>query len=368
MIEPGMIVPSQWATGLNVTDAQMLARKTGMRDVMEDLASLDAVDLARGLACRTGLWRAETMRMLALALALALPLPVVAQDRACDREWAAMTALSDLNDLSQGAVVAADDWCEAWDLRIGDPEGFGVVVAVDVLRWRGEGFDRLVDGTGLPTTLVAEVEGLRAVPRFGDTVGDWVASVQSEGTGSDGRIDIVWDDATRVLEVREASLDLGLGNEGALTASIVGLDLMSIESLTTSVMSAGLTRMSAEVRVNGAFERYWLLPLATALIPYDTVDPAEEVKSLKLDGIEAIESFPDAIFPGETRAEMTQVVAALPHPRGVLRIEIAATPPLGVPRFASIGLGLAPVTFETWWSSLEGVTAEVDWASLPLEE
>lgn len=308
------------------------------------------------------------MRMLALGIALAAPLPVVAQDRACDREWAAMTALSDLSDLSQGAVVAADDWCEAWDLWIGDPEGFGVVVAVDVLRWRGEGFDRLVDGTGLPTTLVAEVEGLRAVPRFGDTVGDWVASVQSEGTGSDGRIDIVWDDATRVLEVREASLDLGLENEGTLTASIVGLDLTSIEALTTSVMSAGLTRMSAEVRVNGAFERYWLLPLATALIPYDTVDPAEEVKALKLEGIEAIASFPDAIFPGETRAEMAQVVAALPHPRGVLRIEIAATRPLGVPRFASIGLGLAPVTFETWWSSLEGVTAEVDWASLPLEE
>lgn len=57
MIEPGMIVPSLWATGLNVADAQTLARKTGMRDVLEDLASLDAADLARGLACRTGLWR-----------------------------------------------------------------------------------------------------------------------------------------------------------------------------------------------------------------------------------------------------------------------------------------------------------------------
>ena len=76
---------------------------------------------------------------------------------------------------------------------------------------------------------------------------------------------------------------------------------------------------------------------------------------------------PPGIFPGSTPGEAAALVQTLPHPSGVLRLDVAAAPGrgLGAARFAVFALNSAPRTPEELWAALEGVTVTLDWAPLP---
>lgn len=307
---------------------------------------------------------------LALGAVLAAPLPALAQDAApvdaCARDWAVLVAVSGLGDVFNGPVTEVDGWCEARAVTLGDvPEGeLGAEVRVDALRWRGEGLDALAAGTGLPTALEVEMEGLRVLTQAGDSTLTWLMERQQARSGIDGALSVAWDAGTRDLTV--SRLDLDFPGEGAiaLTATVAGLDLSSEAALTVSLGSAGLTRLTAEVALRGLFEAYLLMPLGAALLD-GSPDPEAEAERLRARALAEVARLPEAIFPEPARAALSALLGDLPNPWGDLSVDVTASPPLGAPRLARFALTGAPATPEALWPALEGVTVAVEWAPSP---
>lgn len=304
------------------------------------------------------------MRRLVLLLAL-LPGPARAQDDACAALWARLGALAGPA-LSGEVAASPDGWCEARDVRLGETGGAGVAGAAEQLRWRGEGLDALAAGTGLPTAVEVEVEGLRTVPMSGDAAFDWLLAAQGARGGVDGRLSAAWD--ARTGEARLATLDLDFPGRSAVRASatVTGLDLTSLAAAQVSLGGAGLTALSAEVVTDGLFETYLLLPIGGwALEGSD--DPEKTARGLKALLLADIARLPPAIFPDPTRAEAAAFVATLPNPLGTLDLRLAAEPGLGPSRFARFALTGQPTLAELW-PALDGVTVEVAWEPLPPED
>ena len=305
------------------------------------------------------------MRALLLGLAL-LPGAAAAQD-ACVGVWERLVAATE-GALAGEPRPGADGWCQAWDLRLGGADAV-VAYGADSLRWRGEGLDRVAAGTGWPTALEVEVEGLRPVQRTGSATLDWLLAVQNAPWGIDGRLAAEWDAPARTLRVAELSADFPGRSALRAGATLAGVDLSTPGAAQTSLGSAALTALEAEVVADGLFESYLLLPLGE-LVLGDASDPRAAFKAAQGRAIEEAARLPASIFAGDTPAELAELVRDLPHPLGTLRLSLAAPggAGLGAPRFARFALSGVPQAPEELWPALEGLAIAADWTPLPPEE
>lgn len=307
------------------------------------------------------------MKALAALLALA-PGGAWAQDDPCAALWARLGTVP-LGGVASGPLSgevrqAEDGWCEARDIRSGRPED-RVVVAVDALRWRGEGLDALAAGTGLPTSVEVQVDGYRIVPNIDDPLWTWVQARQTARAGIDGRLAASWDGATRELRITEASIDFPGPSVIRADATVAGVDLSSPAAARASLRLAGVVALDVEVVTHGLFETYVLPTLAYDFLDEDP-DPQTAFELLRAAVLGPVEDLPPAIFPDPTRAEAAEVLAALPNPTGRLTLALRDEGPgLGAVRFARFALTGGPASPGDLWPALDGVTVTLGWEPLP---
>lgn len=303
------------------------------------------------------------MKAAALLALLALPAaPASAQDR-CAAALAAATASLGAWDAAGGVSADPGRWCEARDLRVANPAlGDRVSLRMEALRWRGQGIEAALAGTGLPTELDLEVAGLRVVPVTGDAGYDWLLAAQGARAGLDGRMRLDWDEGSRELRLRR--LDVSVGDLGSLEASatVAGVDLSSLDALATSLGSASLVAADLELETEGLFEAYLLLPLAGPRLS-GAADPEAEADALRRRLVDGALSLPAGLFPGDTRSELAELAASLPNPGGTLTaaFRAGAGGGLGLPRLARFALTGAPATPADLWPALEGLTLTAEW-------
>ena len=102
---------------------------------------------------------------------------------------------------------AEDGWCEAAGVRAALGGGGSVVptVLADRLRWRGEGLDAVLAGTGLPTAIEVEADGLRQLTVTGEPVLDWAFEAQGRPHGIEARLAARKQRAAKRLSARIAT-------------------------------------------------------------------------------------------------------------------------------------------------------------------
>lgn len=253
------------------------------------------------------------MRAAAAAVAFALaPLAAFAQDGApCGAIWASAQALAGeagytlSGRIGPGTGAAcvfldllAESQADAWSAE-------AVVAEGEALAW--------ALGEPAPGLLMLRVDALRALPRSGDPVQDYLAAVQARPAFLD--LHLEWNDFTRELRIYDLMLDLSGGNVLNLRVTFANVDLSDEAAVMASLREVTMPSFEIRLRNTDFFETV-ILPLILPDLTEPGTPPAESFGRFR-DGLrESIAALPGPPLTPETRAPLEQIVAMLPHPTG----------------------------------------------------
>lgn len=292
-------------------------------------------------------------------LALLLAGPAGAGDL-CPAAWEKVSAaLSGLGSL-RGTVSQDGDWCLVQGLVL-DLEGQYVPDwHVDRLRFRGLAVSWLVDGSGAPEGLEIAVEGLRLVIQTGNAQFDWLYAAQARANTIRGEASLSWNAAERVLRLEGLNVDFPGENRVDLSAVLTGVDLSSAGAMQMSTTSFALTEADLKVTTHGLFEAYLLIPLGSALLPYEG-DMAVAADAIRTDLIATVVNLPSASFSDASKDALLALAMELPNPSGDLTLALQADPGIGPVRAAGYALNGVPQSMAEAEPLFEGVTVDVGW-------
>lgn len=260
------------------------------------------------------------MRAAAAAVAFALaPLAAFAQDGApCGAIWASAQALAGeagytlSGRIGPGAGAAcvfldllAESQADAWSAE-------AVVAEGEALAW--------ALGEPAPGLLMLRVDALRALPRSGDPVQDYLAAVQARPAFLDLRLE--WNDFRKELQIHDLRLDLSGGNSLSLRATFANVDLSDEAAVFASLREATMPGFELRLR-NGDFFETVVLPQILPDLMEPGVPPAESLAGFQDELRERIAALPEPPFTRETRAPLEQIAAMLPHPTGEAALRLS---------------------------------------------
>ena len=300
------------------------------------------------------------MRALTAVVALFFAGPLAAQE--CTAELERMSELVARSGMAQMVPLSTAETDGEGRCRLEGLEfraGRSVVVKADALIWSGEGRERFLRDNLPPLSLELDLTGLRVVPEIGDPVMTYLLDVQSRARPADLSIRVGWDEAENVLEWEKIELRFAGGDYVRYQAIVEDVDLSSMNAIQMSAGSFGITRTVLEVRSQGLFEAYALMPLGMALL-HGEADPAARVEELKRRARSEISRLPETIFPPESKSSLANLADDMPAPAGTLRVEMTANPGLGTARGMQMALrGEDLSDLAEIWPLLEGVRYDI---------
>ena len=289
---------------------------------------------------------------------------VSAQERmemaTCQQGWATVVPIITRDAQLPDMSVTDDGWCQISNLAL--PMDRNSAFKVDTFRWRASDMARLVELGLPPRSLEIVGVGFAVTARTGDPVFDYLQYLQSSAAESGFGLSVRWDGVQNAVFVDEAYIDFSVGNRIEATARIDGVDLSDQTAMQTSVGSMGLKDLIVTTQLAGWFETFIALPLGTALLGNDGVTPEAQVGNLQMQAIQAVNNMPDGIVPSTSREALGAFIRDLPEPRGTVRLQLSANPPLGAARLAPFSLlGREPTFDEIFELGLEGVALLFTW-------
>lgn len=256
-----------------------------------------------------------------------------------------------------GRLTARNGGCLAENLLFPGPEPYGPDVQIDRLTWGGDALAAFATTGALPTVLTIDGTGVRIQPSIGEPLQDYVFRVQSARGAFDVGVSVRRDQAAKRLTLDRFAVDFNDDNSVHLTGKAERVDLSTPERIQFSLGTLVLTELHMDIESNGLFETHLFPALASGMLQRSD-DPARQVEKWRQVALDGIGTFPEATFPGQTRDSLERLVADMPHPAGMLRLDIRAPDGFGASRFAGFALRGAPRRLEDIWPVLEGVTIE----------
>ncbi|VDC32963.1 hypothetical protein [Pseudogemmobacter humi] len=187
-----------------------------------------------------------------------------------------------------------------------------VVAEGEALAWAA--------GEPAPGLMTLRLDALRALPRSGDPVQDYLAEVQARPIFLDLRLE--WNDVRNELQIHDLSLDLSGGNSLSLRATFANVDLSGEAAIFASLSAVTMPGFELHLRNGDLFETV-ILPQILPDLAEPGVTPAESLSRFR-DGLrERISALPEPPFTHETRAPLEQIAATLPHPAGEASLRIS---------------------------------------------
>ena len=305
------------------------------------------------------------MRALWTLAALALAAPAAAQERMsreqCEDTLVQLAALVGTETPQVEVTSDAEGWCVVADARLNLDQYSQW--SLDKLRWRAGDIARFLDEGLPPRSLEIIGEGLGVLAETGDPVFDYLFEIQASQSKSEFGLNIRWDGLQNAVVVEEAYITFNADNRISASARIDGVNLTDAASMQTSLGSFGLRDLSAQAEFDGWFEAYLAMPLGQLVLQNGDVAPQTQVEALQDQAVTFIQALPNESVPENTRAALSAFVEALPNPRGSARLQLSATPPIGMARFAPLGLTAQAPTLDTFVPILlEGTSLLFTWA------
>lgn len=205
-----------------------------------------------------------------------------------------------------GAVVnrlSDDGWCLVPAAQAA-VEGFDF----DLIEWRAEGIERLLEQSLPPTTLtirVTDADMLRKLRVRGDADAP-AMPMQIMLSLRDNAQD-------RQLVIENLLITGPKGNVVSLQGVFHNVDLSSTAKMQISLGGVNLRDVVLVAKANRKLEPY-LRPYIGATFPERT-----RRRSAMID---KVTDWPDHSFPPETKRAVQQLIAVLPAPNGALRVEV----------------------------------------------
>ncbi len=205
-----------------------------------------------------------------------------------------------------GAVVnrlSDDGWCLVPAAQAA-VEGFDF----DLIEWRAEGIERLLEQSLPPTTLtirVTDADMLRKLRVRGDA--------DAPAMPMQIMLSLRDNAQERQLVIENLLITGPKGNVVSLQGVFHNVDLSSMAKMQISLGGANLRDVVLVAKANRKLEPY-LRPYIGATFPERT-----RRRSAMID---KVTDWPDHSFPPETKRAVQQLIAVLPAPNGALRVEV----------------------------------------------
>lgn len=285
--------------------------------------------------------------------------PALAECEAERNFVSAAIALNGVSVLDPGVLIGtAPCRLEGLSIDLGD-----TMMRFDAIEWTLSG----VDAGSLKENvhLVVDIDDLR----FNTSVPDrWVAYMlaeQNRRNTIDVRLDLEWQASEQIIEIFEFSVDLPRRNGLRLSsrASGVGASLLSGVGLD----QVRLTALDVEIENTGFLDGV-LLPVLIEQVRSVPGSPKSVMDATLAEVSGMIAGWPEAVFPGETRAELRELVESGPVPWGRVELSLRAPGGIGADRFVASALAGEPMGTETLATLFEGVEISADFESLDGED
>jgi hypothetical protein len=257
-------------------------------------------------------------------------------------------ALRDLSGLDLSAPPAPDveGWCVLDGARLageGAPR-----ITVQRLRIKGEATD------GVLIALDVDSAGLRVTPALADRdIESWLRDLMRLQT-ADLRLSVRRDEAADVLIIQDGILALSGGTEVTLSARIAAATLAA-----SSVLSGRVTELDLTWKNDGRTLRPAMEALGEGLV--DGASGSTAVDATRAFLRQHADNLPDALFQGNARDELEQLIAALPQGRGRLALGFVSEAGIGAAKLAIASLSDVPLSPAALSRLFEGASVSLDW-------
>jgi hypothetical protein len=283
----------------------------------------------------------------AVVIALAAPVRADPVPADCARLIAPLEAIEGYA-FSAPPAAAEGDWCvfDGASLRTSAADRLNFAAA----RLRLQG---MVDADEL-VALSVDMSGFKVLPKAGDRkMDDRLRTLFRLQAASVTGSALVNRQVGR-LELRDLLIRLQDGIDLRLEADIqgAGLDL-------DWLVAGSLTRLELDWRNDGRFLRP-LMEMAGERVRPD-VTGTEAVDAARTALGDVAGALPASIFTDESRDELDQVIAALPHGRGRLELTLQSSAGIGAARVAIAALSDDPLGPQALERIMAGSVVSVDW-------
>lgn len=176
----------------------------------------------------------------------------------------------------------------------------------------------------LPSALELTISGFQLAPETGSALNNYIIEVQS--TPLDIHFAYVWDKAARTVELTDFSVtapQYGAYRVSARASDVV-LDPEQLDDLEN--IPGALDALTIDIE-NARFLSSMLVPPLLGYLPSDD-DPRPLIETYKTAATAFITGLPSAKISDDTKAALTEFVAAFPRPTGDYTLAIAADPGL----------------------------------------
>jgi hypothetical protein len=272
--------------------------------------------------------------------------PVSGQTAAtCEMLVGALRDLSGL-DLSAPPATDVEGWCVLDSARLageGAPR-----ITVQRLRIKGEALD------GALIALEIDGAGLRVTPALADRdIDGWLRDLMRLQT-ADLRLSVRRDEAADALVLRDGYFALSGGSEVKLSARIAAATLAA-----SSVLTGRVTELDLTWKNDGRTLRPAMEALGEGLV--DGVGGSTAVDATRVFLRQHADSLPDALFQGDDRDELEQLIAAVPQGRGRLALSFVSEAGIGATKLAIAALSDDPLSPAALARLFEGASLSLDW-------
>jgi hypothetical protein len=292
------------------------------------------------------------MRMradLAIAFVAALALPADAEPLTAT--CAELTsALQSVEGYSFRAPPAApvDDWCVLDGAVLTATRVDRPTLSAEHLRLRGSTED------GALASLEIDIGGLRVSPKAGDRAMDDRLRAMFRLQTADMHLSVARNAGEDRLELRGGEIRLSGGTEVSFGADIQGAELSM-----ASLLGGSLTALDLDWRNDGRLLRPAMEAAGERLVQGATGSGAVDAARRALTAL--ADSLPGTLFAADARAEIEQLVAALPQGRGRLRLSLTSEDGIGAARVAVAALSRDPLGPDAMARIFDESHLQIDW-------
>ena len=294
------------------------------------------------------------MRLVVIAACLAAPSASWA-DCARDLELFSSTVSgSGYRVVEPGSLTENNERCQLSGLVLQEDT---LLIEAGQINWSLTGLDELLAGAPEIVDFSVNVEGARIVPQSSDPWMNYYLDLQNRHNFIDIVAVASWSASSGDFEIKEFSVDLPGANGFSLRSFVTG---MTPESVTLS--PAGLGQLTLE-GVSVTLENEVFLDglaLGAFLGAFSGLpgEPRSIVDATLSDLRTTVESWPGDIFPPDSKAALSALIAAGPIPWGRREIELSQGV-IPLDRFLALALVAEPYSADAVSAAWQGATFDV---------
>lgn len=295
------------------------------------------------------------MRPAALAAVLMLP-NLAWADCATNLDLArAAISESGYRLVEAGTLSETGGRCGLTSLHLEQPGTLKVEIAA--VDWFAAGFEAALAGASEPVSLDLRIRDARIVPQTADRWMSYYLDLQSRWNFIDARVRIAWDPKAGVIDVAELAVDLPGQNGFSVASRVTGATPDALPGRLTGFDALALNALTLEIENSGYLDGLvlgWMLG-RFASVPGDP-ETVVAATLRELQGIVA--SWPDDIFPPDSKAALTTLIGAGPLPWGRLQIGISGDA-ISLDRLVALGLADTPFSPEAVAAAWGGAVFDI---------